>query len=614
MGNGSNKAVVSWSDATASDNDGIADLSADQNSGSAFGIGSTDVTYTATDNAGLTASCTFTITVGDSEYPVITCPSNIDQNTDADSDKAVVSWAVPSPTDNAGNSASCSFTVTVTDNQAPEFTSCPGDISKNAATGSTSATATWSEPQSTDNVGIVSTSSTHSSGDSFDLGNTEVVYTITDAAGLSDTCKFVVTVVDTQPPQWTNCPDDITQDTDAGVSTAAVSWTEPTASDNSAIANSGSTHAPGDSFTVGDTIVEYSATDDSGLTSLCSFTVTIEDNEDPVLSDCAADIVTDTDVGQAYATVSWSTISAVDNVDGTILASTDVPSGSSFSIGGSTVTATASDSNGNSDTCTFTVTVNDNEAPIITGCPNADVTGTTDANSNKGSASWGAITATDAVDGTVSTTSSHQSGSLFNHGTTEVTVTATDSSSNTQTCTFNVVISDNENPSWSGCPQDITVQVDDGASTGTATWNEPTASDNVYSTLDITQGPHSSGYSGFTVGSTTITYQATDGEGNTGSCQFSVIVEDDEGPVITGCPTSYDVNTDAGEKTAIVSFSLSASDSVDGDIDLVQTSGLASGSEFPIGTTNQEFTATDSNDNTNTCTFTVTVTDNEAPM
>merc|ERR1712178_347447 len=107
-------------------------------------------------------------------------------------------------------------------------------------------------------------------------------------------------------------------------------------------------------------------------------------------------------------------------------------SGSSFTVGSSTVTATASDSNGNSDTCTFTVTVNDNEAPIITGCPNADVTGTTDANSNKGSASWGAITATDAVDGVVSTTSSHQSGSLFNHGTTEVTVTATDSSSNTQ--------------------------------------------------------------------------------------------------------------------------------------------------------------------------------------
>merc|ERR1712054_230736 len=198
--NGSNKAVVSWSDATAGDNDAVADLSADQNSGSAFGIGLTTVTYTATDHAGLTASCTFTITVSDNEDPVITCPSNINRNTDADSDKAVVSWAVPSPTDNdgiastgsdknpgasfavgptqvtytttdnSGNSASCSFTVTVTDNQAPEFTSCPANIVQSESV------ASWDDPVAVENTDTLQITQSHESGSEFPLGTTTVQY------------------------------------------------------------------------------------------------------------------------------------------------------------------------------------------------------------------------------------------------------------------------------------------------------------------------------------------------------------------------------------------------------------------------------------------------------
>ena len=61
-----------------------------------------------------------------------------------------------------------------------------------------------------------------------------------------------------------------------GKATAAVTFTEPTANDNSGVApQSSSTHSPGDEFTIGDTTVTYTFTD-SGMNSAdCSFNVTV---------------------------------------------------------------------------------------------------------------------------------------------------------------------------------------------------------------------------------------------------------------------------------------------------------------------------------------------------
>ena len=61
------------------------------------------------------------------------------------------------------------------------------------------------------------------------------------------------------------------------------------------------------------------------------------------------------------------------------------------------------------------------------------------------------------------------------------------------------------------------------------------------------------------------------------------------------------------------SGTLAVTDNCDSSLTVVQTAGLPSGSEFPVGTTTNTFTVTDSNDNTTECTFNVTVEDNEAP-
>ncbi len=66
------------------------------------------------------------------------------------------------------------------------------------------------------------------------------------------------------------------QVTDPGSSTASVSWTEPTASDNSGPVTLTSSHDPDDSFPIGDTQVTYTAVDAYGNEVTGSFTVAVE--------------------------------------------------------------------------------------------------------------------------------------------------------------------------------------------------------------------------------------------------------------------------------------------------------------------------------------------------
>ena len=52
----------------------------------------------------------------------------------------------------------------------------------------------WTEPTVTDNSGSYTLTSTHSSGASFDIGNTTVTYTAIDKSGKEATYSFAITV------------------------------------------------------------------------------------------------------------------------------------------------------------------------------------------------------------------------------------------------------------------------------------------------------------------------------------------------------------------------------------------------------------------------------------
>src|SRR5207249_1177277 len=126
-----------------------------------------------------------------------------------------------------------------------------------------------------------------------------------------------------------------------------------------------SSPASGSSFAIGTTTVTSTATDASGNTATCAFTVTVVDNQPPQIT-CPSDMTVNATLGDCSTNVNF-TVSATDNCPGVTMSSSPA-SGSGFAVGTTTVTSTATDSHGNTSTCTFTVTVNDTEAPVI-ACP-----------------------------------------------------------------------------------------------------------------------------------------------------------------------------------------------------------------------------------------------------
>jgi gliding motility-associated-like protein len=103
--------------------------------------------------------------------------------------------------DDADNVTLHSFTVTVTDNVLPVISNCSPNIDK-ITTEEEGSIVTWDEISATDNCSLLPASITHSSGEFFPVGDTEVVYSASDEAGNVATCTFTVkvTLKPVEPP------------------------------------------------------------------------------------------------------------------------------------------------------------------------------------------------------------------------------------------------------------------------------------------------------------------------------------------------------------------------------------------------------------------------------
>jgi hypothetical protein len=111
----------------------------------------------------------------------------------------------------------------------------------------------------------------------YGLGSTLVTLTVTDNHGVSSQCQGTVTVVDTTPPSI-SCPASITTKTSQpGDPCVVVNYTTPVASDNCPLPTVACTPPSGSCFPVGTTTVTCTATDGSGNTASCSFSVSVFD-------------------------------------------------------------------------------------------------------------------------------------------------------------------------------------------------------------------------------------------------------------------------------------------------------------------------------------------------
>ena len=379
------------------------------------------------------------------------------------------------------------------------------------------------------------------------------------------------------------------------------------------------TPAAGSLVGLGPHTVHIEANDNSsnnngaGNTATKDVTFTVNDTTAPVIT-CPAIITRSNDPGQCSAMVNPGTATATDNCDSnpTIsgMRSDNQSLSAPYPVGTTTITWTAIDHSNNLSSCTQTVTVNDTENPTITAPPNVTANtgpGRTTCDADVSNATLGTASANDNCPGV--TVSRNPSGNTFPVGTTTVTWTATDAHGNTATATQTVTVNDNTPPVVAP-PANVTANTGPGAtSCGTfvsdSTLGTASATDNCPGVSGVTRSGVPSG-NFFPVGTTTITYSATDAHGNTGTATQTVTVIDNTPPVIS-CPSNITLEPTC-PSGAVGSWTPPVgTDNCPGAV-TTRTAGPAPGSVFAAGTTTTiTYTANDAHGNSASCSFTVTV-------
>ncbi|MCP4276949.1 MAG: HYR domain-containing protein, partial [Gammaproteobacteria bacterium] len=352
-------------------------------------------------------------------------------------------------------------------------------------------------------------------------------------------------------------------------------------------------------FAVGEHLVTWSATDAAGNTGTAIQPVTITDTGVPTLT-LPANIITEA-TSSLGATVTYSA-SASDTVDGNLPSDCLPASGSTFALGQpTTVNCSVTDSSNNTTSGSFTVTVQDTTAPILTLPANIN----REATSISGATVNYSTSANDAVDGGLSASCIPSSGSTFELGETVVNCGVTDISANSTSGSFTITISDTGAPTLT-LPADITSEATSSA--GSLVSYSVTALDTVDGILTPVCTPASG--SSFNLGATTVSCIVNDAEANTATDSFIVTIIDSTAPTLT-IPTNI-VMEATSSTGGLVTYNVSASDIVDGV--LPPDCQPVSGSNFTLGVTDVNCTATDIATNSFSDSFTVTIKDTSAPI
>ncbi|HEX8337656.1 MAG TPA: Calx-beta domain-containing protein, partial [Pyrinomonadaceae bacterium] len=198
-----------------------------------------------------------------------------------------------------------------------------------------------------------------------------------------------------------------------------------------------------------------------------------------------------------------------------------------------------------------------------------------------------------------------------------ITLKVTDPSGDSSQDTVAVNVVDTQAPVVND-PPDVTVYTGPGASScgavvGDATLGTATATDGCEGGLAVNRTGVPAG-NFFPVGTTEVTYTATDAAGNVGTATQNVVVIDNTAPTVTP-PANVVVNADAGSCSAMVNPGTAtgsdncAVQSVVG----VRSDSQGLGAPYPVGTTTIAWTVTDASGNTASADQTVTVIDNQPP-
>ena len=527
-----------------------------------YPLGNTSVTLTVTDSKGAASQCSAIVTVVDSTPPQITPPANasyqcLSQVPPGSPSQATATDNCSTPTitvadasnggagstasplvitrvfmaaDAAGNSNNATQTITVIDNTPPTLTAPPA-VNASTGAGATACGVVVSDAAlgaatASDNCG--STTITRSGvppGNFFPVGSTPITYTANDGHGNTAMATQTVTVIDNTSPAIT-CPAGTTVSANASCQAAVPNvLVSVTAADNcTPVGALTMTQSPaaGAPIGLGTTTITVTVSDAAGNSSTCTTTVTVVDSTPPVITACAAPQAANANANcQAALPDFTGAVTATDNcsASGALTITQSPAAGTPVGLGTTAVTLTVRDAANNTATCATGFTVTDHTNPVLSNCP-SPITVYTGAGATAcaATASWTPPTAADNC-GTATLTSSHNPGATFPVGTTTVSYTARDAAGNQTSCSFTVTVIDNT-PPVIACPANVSMFCGATVNPGVATATDNCAGVTVAGVRSDSQ-PLNAPYP---LGTTTITWRATDAAGNQSTCQQTVMV------------------------------------------------------------------------------------------
>ena len=353
-------------------------------------------------------------------------------------------------TDTAGNTATCSANVLLQDVTAPSITTCAPD--QNLVLSGTCEVILpdfTASVVATDNCPGALTITQNPTAGSTINGVTPVIITVTDVAGNSTQCTAQAIASDGVPPVIDTCATDVTLDLNANCQVSVPDFTsQVTATDDCALTI---TQSPVAGTLINlDTTVTITVADSGGESDTCTVNITVQDVTGPVVTLNGPSSVTI----PLNGTYTEQFATAVDNCDGarTVLISGGPVVTTAPNV--YTLTYSASDTLGNVGSVNRTVTIGaDNVPPTIQLVGPNSVT----VNCGQGYSDPGA-TATDNIDGvippgniTVTTTPVDGPITVTSAPATYIiTYDVSDSSNNHASVQRSVVVLDN-------CPLDIHV-------------------------------------------------------------------------------------------------------------------------------------------------------------
>ncbi len=641
--NGLCSANVSWTPPTATDNCTVASFTSTHSPGAPFPVGTTTVTYTAVDFANLTTTCSFTVTVNDTQAPVF---ANCAPNSSA-AGNATCQATLPdlrsgvSATDNCGgvtlaqspiagtvlgvgphtitftatdthaNSSTCTSTFTVLDVTAPVITQCASNASGIANTNCQAAVPDMrAGVLASDGCTSVTIVQSPAPGTLLGFGPHTVTFTVSDTSSNSTTCTATFTVIDIVAPTITSCAPASQASANAACQTTLPDLRAGVvASDNCGSVTISQSPSIGSVQGIGPHTITFTVTDASSNSTTCTSVFTVVDTTAPVITNCGVNAQANANAScQAAVPDMRAAIVATDNCSAVTVSQSPAP-GTLVGLGPQTVTLTATDTASNSSTCTRTFTVIDVTAPVITTCAaNAQASAGATCQANVPDMRSGVI-ASD-VCGAVAVTQSPTAGTAVGIGPHTVTFTVTDGSSNTTTCTAIFTVVDTTAPTITSCGSNTQANANASCQATVPDMRAAVVATDNCSAVTVTQSPVAGTLTG--IGPHTITFTVVDAASNAATCTRTFTVVDVTAPVITTCAPNAQAS--AGPAcTATVPDMRAGVVAADNCGTVTVSQVPAPGSSTGLGPHAVTFTVTDAANNTATCSATFTVLDTTAP-